>query len=153
VVLHGDQQQFITHALVELQLLQEAVPRKQVLPAEIQELLDQFASVFAAPSGLPPRRRYDHHIPLVPGAPPMSLQPSQLAPELKDEIERRIKELLAHGVIVHSNSAFGSPVLLMKKEENAWRLVVDYMQLNALTVKGKYPLLVIDELLDELSGA
>jgi hypothetical protein len=44
--------------------------------------------------------------------------------------------LLAHSVIAHSNSAFGSPVLLVKKEENAWRLVVDYQQLNALTIKG-----------------
>jgi hypothetical protein len=31
--------------------------------------------------------------------------------------------------------------------------VVDYRHLNALSVKGKYPLTVIDELLDELSGA
>jgi hypothetical protein len=153
VVLHGDQQQFITHALIELQLLHEVVSPKPALPAEIQVLLDQFASVFAAPSGLPPRRRYDHHIPLVPGARPVSVRPYRVAPELKDEIERQIKELLSQGVIVHSNSAFGSPVLLVKKEENAWRLVVDYRQLNALTVKGKYPLSVIDELLDELAGA
>jgi hypothetical protein len=57
VVLQGDQQQFITHALVGLQLLQEADQLKQVLPSEIQVLLDKFALVFAAPSGLPPRRR------------------------------------------------------------------------------------------------
>jgi hypothetical protein len=75
VVLHGDQQQFITHALIELQLLHEAVSPKPEFPAEIQALLDQFASVFAAPSGLPPRRRYDHHIPLVPGARPVSVRP------------------------------------------------------------------------------
>jgi hypothetical protein len=56
-------------------------------------------------------------------------------------------------VITHNNSAFGSPVILVKKSDNTWRLVVDYRHLNALTIKGKYPLPVIDELLDELAGA
>jgi hypothetical protein len=40
---------------------------------------------------------------------------------------------------------FGSPILLVKKEETAWHLIMDYRHLNALTVKGKYP----DELLDD----
>jgi hypothetical protein len=42
---------------------------------------------------------------------------------------------------------------LVKKDTKAWRLVIDYHHLNALTVKGKYPLPVIDELLDELSSS
>jgi hypothetical protein len=153
VVLRGDGAPLYTHALVELQLLQEqpsAVPA--VLP-EVQRILDTFSSIFASPQGLPPRRQYDHHIPLVPGARPVSIRPYRVAPELKDEIERQIQELMEQGVITHSNSAFGSPVLLVKKEEKHWRLVVDYRHLNALTVKGKYPLPVIDELLDELAGA
>lgn len=60
---------------------------------------------------------------------------------------------MKQGVITHSSSAFGSPVLLVRKEENEWRLVFDYRHLNALTIKGKYPLPVIDELLDELAEA
>jgi hypothetical protein len=67
-------------------------------------------------------------------------------------LRNKLKELLEQGVIVHSQSAFSSPVLLVKKCDQTWRLVVDYRHLNALTVKGKYPLPVIDELLDELSG-
>jgi hypothetical protein len=76
-----------------------------------------------------------------------------VAPHLKNKIETQIAELLANGMISHSNSAFSSPVLMVKKEYSNWRLVVDFRHLNALTVKGKYPLPVIDELLDELAGA
>lgn len=41
----------------------------------------------------------------------------------------------------------------MKKSDSTWRLVVDYRHLNALTVKGRYHVPVINELLDELAGA
>jgi len=116
-------------------------------------LLDHFSSVFETPSGLPPRRQYDHQIPLLPGARPVSMRPYRVPPALKTEIERQIQELLEQGVITHSNSGFASPVILVRKPDKTWRLVVDYRHLNALTVKGKYPLPVIDELLDELAGA
>jgi hypothetical protein len=153
VILQEDSVAYWTHALIELHMISEADKTVPVVPPDVQLLLDQFASVFAPPVGLPPRRRYDHHIPLVAGARPVSVRPYRVAPELKDEIEWQVKELLEQGVIAPSNSAFGSPVLLVKKEETTWRLVVDYRQLNALTIKGKYPLPVIDEFLDELAGA
>ena len=83
----------------------------------------------------------------------MSIRPYRVVPELKTEIEKQIKELLEQGVIVHSNSAFSSPILMVKKSDHTWRLVNDFRHVNAITMKGKYPVPVIDELLDELSGA
>jgi hypothetical protein len=123
------------------------------IPASVQQIIQEFSSVFEEPKGLPPKRACDHSIPLIPDAKPVNLRPYRYNPALKDEIEAQVAEMLQSGVIQHSQSAFSSPALLVRKKDGTWRLVIDYRQLNAITVKSTYPMPVIDELLDELSGA
>lgn len=122
-------------------------------PPEVQEILQQFQDVFADPKGLSPRRACDHAIPLITGAQSVSIRPYRHSPETKDEIERQVDELLASGVIQKSVSSFAFPVILVKKRDGQWRMCVDYRRLNAMTIIPKFPIPVIDELLDELSGA
>ena len=62
-------------------------------------------------------------------------------------VERKINEMLDLGTIQQS---FTSPIVLVKKKDGSWRLYIDYRALNMLTVKDKFPIPLIDELLEEL---
>lgn len=101
---------------------------------------------------MPPIRTYDHSIPLIPGAVPVNSRPYRYSRLHKDEIERQVKELLEAGLITSSNSPFASPVLLVQKKDGSWRFGVDYRKLNSLAIKNRFPMPIIEEILDELFG-
>ncbi|XP_057481136.1 uncharacterized protein LOC130768158 [Actinidia eriantha] len=125
----------------------------QPYPQEIKSLLEEFSKVFETPTSIPPKRLHDHRILLQSDAKPVSVRPYQYPYYQKSEIENMVKEFLLTGLIRPSNNPFSSPVLLVKKADGTWRFCVDYRALNKITVKDKYPIPVIDELLDELHGA
>ncbi|KAL2225523.1 UNVERIFIED_CONTAM: Transposon Ty3-G Gag-Pol polyprotein [Sesamum indicum] len=103
--------------------------------------------------GLPPHREVDFAIETLPGVAPISIAPYRMAPVELHELKKQIEELLGKGFIRPSTSPWGAPVLFVKKKDGSMRLCVDYRQLNRVTVKNKYPLPRIDDLLDQLKGA
>lgn len=133
--------------------IQPANPQPSNLPAEIIALLSEFSAVSAPIDGIPPPRSCDHSIPLVPGAKPVFIRPYRYPLALKDEIEKQIQDMLDKGIIRPSNSPFSSPMLLVRKKDGSWRPCVDYRYLNALTIRGQFPIPIFDELVDELAGA
>ncbi|XP_057442060.1 uncharacterized protein LOC130733807 [Lotus japonicus] len=117
-------------------------------------VLEEFKDVFEEPTQLPPFRGiHDHQIVLKEGSNPVSLRPYRYPPAQKDVIDNMVKELLDSGVIQPSSSPFASPVVLVKKKDGSWRMCVDYRKLNDMTVKAKFPIPLVEDLLDELGGA
>jgi DNA-directed RNA polymerase specialized sigma54-like protein len=87
---------------------------------------------------------------LQPRAPIVNRRPYRVFHNQKDTMEALILQLLKNQVIRSSVSPYSSPAILVKKKDGTWRLCINYRKLNQLTVKNKYPILVIKDLLDEL---
>ena len=78
----------------------------------------------------------------------MSIAPSRMASMELKELMKQFEELLDKEFIRPSTSPWGAPMLFVKKKDGSLRLCIDYSQLNRNTVKNKYPLSRIDDLLD-----
>jgi hypothetical protein len=79
----------------------------------------------------------------------VNIWPYRYPPVVKDEIQRQIQEMLRSGIIQPIVIPFSS-IMLVKKKDNTYQFCVDFHHLNAITVNTKYPVLVIEELFDEL---
>ncbi|KAL3101498.1 hypothetical protein niasHT_028898 [Heterodera trifolii] len=92
-----------------------------------------------------------HRIDLIDGARPVQQKPYRYPVALQPEIERQVKELLRQNVIRPSNSAWSSPIVLVRKTDGSYRFCVDYRKLNQLTKRSTYYLPRIQSILDEVS--
>eukprot|EP00253_Pinus_taeda_P010028 PITA_10028 len=143
------------HGVVaQFNVIQGVETKQPPLHLEMQQILNSHLPVFDNPQGLPPSRgEHDHNITLVLGAQPPNVRPYRYPFSQKNEIEKIIKELLEVGVIRPSISPYSSPVVMVLKKYGVWRMCPDFRALNKLTVKDKFPISVIDDLLDDLNGA
>ena len=121
----------------------------------LQRLLKEFHDVFPVelPEGLPPKRQVDHKIDLQPGSQPQHRSPYRMSPKEMEELKKQIDRFLKLGHIRPSISPYGAPVLFAPKKDGGLRFCIDYRALNKNTIKNRYPLPKIDELLDQLAGA
>ena len=94
-----------------------------------------------------------HSIPLVDGTKPIRQPPRRLGAEKDKEVEEQVAQLVQRGMVEPTDGSWSSPVVLVRKKDQSWRLCVDYRRLNAVTRKDAYPLPRIDDSLDALTGS
>jgi hypothetical protein len=123
----------------------------------VPDYLQEFDDVFSKESFdvLPESKPWDHAIELIPGEKSSvgGCKVYPLSPSEQKELDGFIQENLESGRIRPSKSPMASPVFFIKKKDGGLRLVQDYRALNQMTVKNKYPLPLISELVHQLRGA
>jgi len=129
----------------------EAQAAATPLPTYVAE----FQSMFAKEDFdiLPEHRKWDHAIKLTPRAEPKLSKVYPLSPLEQAELDAFLEENLCTGRIQPSKSPMAAPVFFIKKKDGLLRLVQDYRALNTVTVKNKYPLPLISELISQLRRA
>lgn len=135
-------------APVSLPHAEEQEELRKLVPPEYHDFLDVFSKHEA--DILPPHRSYDHAIELEPGTTPPHGPIYRLSETELETLRTYLDEHLAKGFIRSSNSPAGAPIVFVKKKDGSLRLCVDYRGLNKITKRNRYPLPLIDSLLDRL---
>ncbi|MCO5579146.1 hypothetical protein L7F22_032999 [Adiantum nelumboides] len=115
---------------------------------ELSNFLNQFQDVL-----LPKRGDGNHMIELIPGSSPPNKPPYRVSQAQQEEIMKQVNELVEKGMVRPSSSPFCSPVLLMQKKDDTYRMCVDYRALNRMTIKNRFPVPRVEDLFDKLQGS
>lgn len=140
----------VAYMIREVSSLEEA---REVCPEELKPVMQEFQGVFRSSQSLPPHRACNYMISLIDPNITVNARPHRYPFHQKNETEKQINEMLKAGIIHPSSSPFASSVVLVHKADGSWQLRVDYRALNRNTIKDKFPISLIDDLLDELHGA
>ena len=91
-----------------------------------------------------------HHINIPPGTPPIYIPCYRIPHSQKEIMNEKIQEMLEHKIISPSHSPWSSPLLLIPKRDGTHRIVVDFRQLNKLTIRDPYPVPSLRDLISSI---
>jgi hypothetical protein len=133
---------------------QMAIDSSEADPLEVIKVVSEFSDVFPKDlPGMPLERKVEFATKLLPGTAPILKRAYRVSgPELV-ELKKQIDELSEKGYIRPSTSPWATPVLFVEKKYGTRRMCIDYLGLNEVTIKNKYPFPKIEYLFEQLRGA
>lgn len=114
--------------------------------AEVQALINAYAPVRPETSLVVMKLQLSDDVPI-------HRSPRRLAPAERVAVATQIDEWLLDGTIQHSRSPYASPIVVVKKKDGSNRLCVDYRELNAKVIKDRYPLPIIEDVLESFADS
>jgi hypothetical protein len=119
---------------------------------KLDGIAEEYKDIFPSTIRVPTHYQVKNTIYLTLGAPfPNGLVYHRSLME-NDEIKHQIQEILQKGYIQPNSSPCGSLIVLVQNKDETWRLCIDYKALNKITVRNRYPVPRIDDLLNHLKG-
>jgi transposase InsO family protein len=123
----------------------------KILPAKIQNLVQDYRDIFSDTAEMPAARHgVLHHIST--SGQPVSARYRRLDAEKLEAARREFQQLEDAGIIRRSKSQWASPLHMVRKADGSWRPCGDYRRLNAQTTPDRYTCPNIGDLTARLAG-
>ena len=116
------------------------------LPPEYHDFADIFQ--VAEKQSLPERGLHNHAIDLKPGQQPSFRKLYSMSSAELNVLKVYLDDAIKAGIVCKSISPAASPVMFVLKLDSSLQLVIDYRCLNNITIKNRYPLSLISDMLD-----